>query len=436
MNLIKGFVTINTYVSNVKNTVSLLGELSTWSQTYSRQKADYVLPAYSNLKLTTFKSIKASDKSYKTLPDIEIKEIFDIINKCIDYNINNIQPYNPDDFRNSINNFFFGKLLNFSTGAFVSNGSISLPQWVSWESIDNSNDNIKIWLSDAAFKDQYDEYEIEVIPPVSDLSLLFGLPAPLKIALDSRSLSQTYELVDTIKAGNPETCVRSLPFTLTNLFTSDTIITNWTAVIYGKAGDQLDNIKEAVTTYVLNNSNKTLVQYQTILPELFRRTEFILVPLWHKKSISNLTELSSLYSSIVSYKDILAFLTNVYETVVYPTGYVAENMAIMPYDFKGISVSIIPGTTNITGKRALSDLFPDYIAVNTSSLDFSRMTVNTQKFVIELGKLLLASESLTNGNILPGNFRQINRNGMSYISMTFDGINYLMATNDNLIFRL
>jgi hypothetical protein len=434
MNLIKGFVTINTYVSNVKNTVAPLGELSTWSQTYSRQKADYALPTYGNLKLTTFKSVNSISKAYYTLTNTQVEEVFDVVNKCIEYNTTHIQPHSPDDFRNNITNAFYGKLLNFNIGSFVSNGDVSLPQWVSWGSVDNNNDSIKIWLSDMAFKEQYDEYEIEVIPPVTDLSLFFGMPNLLTTAISSRSVSQTYELIDQVKAGNPETCVRSLPFTCVNLFITSAIHSDWTVVIYGKAGDQLDNIKEAITNYLTTTTTKSLEQWQDVLPELFERTEFVLVPLWNKKSIRNLTNLSSLYSSIISYKETLNFLNGVYYGTGYPDGYMADNVAIMSYDYKGISIAVIPGTTNMIDKRKLTDLFPDYIPVSTSSLDFSRMSIKTQQFVVELGKLLLAAETAVNIYSMPGNFRQISRNGVAYITTTFNEVNYLVAAGDSGIY--
>jgi hypothetical protein len=173
------------------------------------------------------------------------------------------------------------------------------------------------------------------------------------------------------------------------------------------------------------------VDWEVILPELFRRSEFIVVPLWHKKSIPNLTVLSSLYSSIIKYSDIVSFLQTMYPLTVYPNDYIHDSVSILPYDYKGISLAVIPGMSNITGRRNLSELFPDYIAVSTSSLDFARMSLKTQTFSILLGSLLVSAESVVNNTSLPGNFRRITRDGKKYISTVYDNINYMVAVASN-----
>jgi hypothetical protein len=123
-----------------------------------------------------------------------------------------------------------------------------------------------------------------------------------------------------------------------------------------------------------------------------------------------------------------------YPITVYPSNYIADNLSIMPYDYKGISLAVFPGITNILGRRSLVELFPDYIAVPSTSLDFARMSIKTSEFAILLGKLLVAAESTSVYASLPNNFRRITRNGKLYISTVYDNINYMVATASNTDF--
>jgi hypothetical protein len=348
------------------------------------------------------------------------------------YASNHIQPFDSNDFRNTIVTAHNSTVSGFSFGSFVSNGVMALPEWMSWIDTVNNNDEIKIWLSDTAFKEQYDEYEIEVVPPVSDLNVLFGFYEPAVTALALNTAVNIYEKIELVKNNNPETSIRILPFEYSNTTNpTQKIMTDWTVVIYGKAGDHIDAIKETIASYVTTHSARPLVDWEVILPELFRRSEFIVVPLWHKKSIPNLTVLSSLYSSIIKYSDIVSFLQTMYPLTVYPNDYIHDSVSILPYDYKGISLAVIPGMSNITGRRNLSELFPDYIAVSTSSLDFARMSLKTQTFSILLGSLLVSAESVVNNTSLPGNFRRITRDGKKYISTVYDNINYMVAVASN-----
>jgi hypothetical protein len=437
MNLIKGFVSINSYVNNTPGQVAPLGELSTWSETYSRDKGEYTDLNFSNLKLTTFKSVNATTNANHTLISAEVLQVFNIVGSCLQYSNNHVQPYDSNDFRNYIISLYSAAISSFNFGPFVSNGFVAIPQWLSWNDLTNGGNQVKIWLSDAAFREQYDEYQIDVIPAVDVLDGMFGFFTGVSAAINANTVTQMYQKIDLIKNNQPETFIRVLPFEYrNNLNPAQRLMTNWAVVIYGKAGDYIDAIKEAITTYVLAHSTKTLTEWESVLPELFLRTEFVLVPLWHKKSIPNLTDLSALYSSIVKCKEVTTFVRSMYPNTVYPSNYIADNLSIMPYDFKGISLAVLPAINNVFGRRELTELFPDYIAVPTSSLDFSRMTINTSGFSLMLGRLLVAAESASSNTSLPNDFRRVTRDSKTYISAVYDNINYMMLTASNSEFTV
>lgn len=437
MNLIKGFVSINSYVNNVQGQIAPLGELSTWSETYSREKGEYTNASYNNLKLTTFKSVNTSTGVHHVLVAAEIDKVFEIVGSCLQYSSTNVQPYDSNDFRNYIIALHSSSISSFNFGPFVSNGFVAAPQWLSYIDLSNDNNEVKIWLSDSAFRDQYDEYEIEVIPAVTNVDSLFGFFTSVTTAVQANTVVEIYEKIDIIKNNKPETFIRVLPFEYrNNLSPTQRLMTNWAVVIYGKAGDHIDAIKEAIIAYVLTHSSRTLAEWESVLPELFLRTEFILVPLWNKKSIPNLTDLSALYSSIIKCKDVTSFVRGMYPITTYPTNYIADNITVMPYDFKGISLAVFPAVNNIMGRRELVELFPDYIAVPSTSLDFSRMSIKTSEFSLILGRMLVVAESTALNTVIPNDFRRVIRDGKTYISAVYDNINYMMLTASNSDFTV
>jgi hypothetical protein len=125
-----------------------------------------------------------------------------------------------------------------------------------------------------------------------------------------------------------------------------------------------------------------------------------------------------------------------YPASVYPTNYIRDTASFMPYDFSGISMAVIPGTTNSPDKDELTDLFPDYISVPTTSLDFSRMSLPTQEFTVLLGELLVAAKTSSIYVALPNDFRRVVRNNITYISAVHNNVNYMVATSTNSIFTV
>lgn len=88
----------------------------------------------------------------------------------------------------------------------------------------------------------------------------------------------------------------------------------------------------------------------------------------------------------------------------------------------------LPGQTNVEGKKSLQELFSDYLPVSTSSMDFSRMSVSTQNWVLMMVGLIVAAETATAISPLPADLRRTIRHGKRYISKIYQDVNYLVAT--------
>lgn len=432
--IVKGFMTVNALVNNVPGVVSVLGELSTFSRTFSKEKGDYLSETVPGYRLTTFNVKHQANGAEQQLSQAIAQQTIEVVASCVAYATSHIRPYDSLDFKNTILTNFFQRVTNLYMGEFRDNGTTALPEWLSWTSADNGNAIVKIWLADSAFQDQYDDYVIEVIPPIEPVDALFGDYNTALQTINSRTSSQLSDKIEAIKGVHPETFIRMHDFNFINkLNVSQKNKTTWAALIYGKVGDNIDSIKDAIVEYVLSNSTHSRAEWEVILPDVFKRTEFVLLPRWDLISIQNLGNLSSLYSSAINPIEAIAFAKAAVNA--YPDEFIENNVTIFPYDYKALSVLAINGATNVEGSERLFELFPDYIPVPTTSADFNRMQVKTRDWLIFLQGLLMIAETATQFTSVPINARKQTRDGVLYVSGIFDNINYLVAAKSNSIYN-
>ena len=434
MKAIQGFVTLSRFVNNTPGQTALIGELSTWSRTYSKEKGEYTDASIPGYVLTTFKAVDTNSQAMVSLSANEVKEILEIVREMELYGQRNTRPYDPVDFRNSVLAAFIGRISDLEFGNLIDNGETSLPEVLSWTSLTNGGNAVKVWLSDAAFSDQYTDFSITVIPPVAVIDTLVGEFSLAKAEVESRSIARMGDLIQAKKLENPETYVRIMTFWLHNKHdVRQKVETHWPVLIYGKSGDNIDAIKDAITEYIRMNSTAPEQVWGFVLPELFKRTEFVMVPLWHKLAVPNLTEISGLYSSMVPGAEAIAFVKN--NITFYNPSYTELNTSFMAYPYKQVAVMVVNGEKNLDTKKTIQMLFPDYIPVPSTAPDFSRMQKRTRDWVLFLDDLVIQAEKATVLTTLSKNMRRTLRQGKLFISGVFEDVNYLVAAKSNPFYR-
>ena len=434
MNIIKGFVTISAYVNNTPGQTAPLGELSTWSRTYSYEKGEYQDATVPGYKLTTFRAADNDTGTEIVLQASLVQQILRVVGECMAYASSHIRPYDSIDFKNTLLANFYQKMGDLHIGDFVENGTLALPEWISWNSLDHQNAYVKIWLSDQAFQDQYDDYKIVVIPPLQNLDHFFNAYNVALTEINDRTSDGLNNLIQAAKGVNPETYIRFLDFDFYNsLNLEQKNRTNWAVLVYGKAGDNIDAIKDAMVEYILANSSHSRAEWEVILPDLFKRTEFVLLPRWDLKSIPNLTDLASLYASMLNPMECVQFAKNAIN--FYPQVFIESNVTVFPYDYKALSLVTVNGDTNVDNKKTLKQVFPDYIPVPSTSPDFNRMQIKTRNWLIFLEQLLIAAETVGEFSSVPTNLRKQRRGGLLFVSGLYDNVNYLVAARSNSIYQ-
>lgn len=429
MSIILAFLTKQDFVKNTPGEVNDFFELSPISLTYSKSHAEYQHINHSGSILHTFLSQQTDTGDNYELPAALVNDIMTIVNSVHNYCLTVVGPVNPTHLTAFITAQHFELMQSFNVGLVYEGASIKLPEWISWKS--DSNSEVRVWLRNTAFESQYADYEIIPVSPISDVNLFFTNYAGVANVLSQLKLPALVDNVQVKADGYPATYTRFLTLKFYNRFNlAQFTETHWGFLIYGKNGDNIDSLKDALVSYLLANSTHSQEEWQAILPEVFKRTEFLMFPRWDKRSIENSNPLASLYSSIYNLSDMLSYVVRNSPTEVDST-YVLSKMNVLPMDYKAITVAAIPGETNDADKDSLIEVFPDYIPIGTSDIDFNRMSVRTRDWVIGIVNLIVVAETATEYSSIVNPFRRVKRNGQLFVSFLYENINYLVSTRQN-----
>ena len=431
MKVLKGFVTLQSLLSNVPNVVSPVGEMSLWSQTYTKERGEYIHPTLSDYRLTSTKNLDEI-LGEVIVPQSLVNTTILTVDSIKQYLVSYPKPYDLEHLRDTIQGDLVGQIQNLNIGPLVESGLIWLPEWISFISVVDSTQSVKIWLSDEAFQYQYDEFEITTIPPLTNIDDFFLSPTVVKNKISTVTFQEKVTRIQAAKGTNPETYILSLSFDYVNpLNTIDKTKTDWSILIYGEEGNYIDHIKDAIIEHILSNSTHTRDEWEKILPDLFKRTEFIVIPRWDKFAIPELVFNTGIYGALSDPVESIDYSTRVVRDF-YPSLHVSTNLNILPHHYSNLTLNVINGIKNIEGKEKFSLLFSDYINVPTTHLDFNRMSEYTRKWALGIYEAIIHAEKVTPLKSIRRPYRKITRGGHLYIAWLYDNVNYLVHCKYNL----
>jgi hypothetical protein len=204
-------------------------------------------------------------------------------------------------------------------------------------------------------------------------------------------------------------------------------------LIYGEAGNNPDSISDALVAYVLANSTHTKPQWTPLIPEIFRRTEFMIVPLWDQYAVANMIVQAGIYSPVANLKRAVALIKSVInDTVNYPLAHIDDHVQLMAHPYKSLQVLSVGNPTNRDSMVEITDVYPDVLSVSTSSLDFNRMQPETKAFLTAFADLLVAAEEMTIYSSVPAGMAKSIRQGKLYLVKRVDNIDYLVLAKGEL----
>lgn len=422
---VKGFITVFSLLSNETGVVSPIGELSPIAETFSRNKGFYNLSTLPDYQLTTFLSVD-QDNLPVVLTTLQSSRVIQISDWLRSYIAAHLMSLTIVSIRNAIYTQFPSSVSEFNMGQLDS----ILPQWISWKDPGNG-DEYTIWFSDEAFRNQYDIYEIVVVPPVPNIDTFFQTYTNVVVALNGQPITTLIERIGAARDGYPETVMNIVQYDYIPPASPTTpIATNWGILVYGNAGDNVDSIKDAITTYIADHSTYTQQDWENIFPEIYHRTEFFIIPNWDAYSINNSLTQSGLYSQVLNPQFLLDRAAA--QLSFYTEAFVRANTYVMPSNYKQLLTTLTNGEHNSDGLEDFKTLYPDALTISSQSLDYARMSLETQEVMTAIYDLLVFAETMTLYSFIPAGMRRIQRSGHYYISKVVQGVNYIVIPKADL----
>lgn len=447
---LKGFLANSGFVNNSPNVVAALGELSTLSQTFARDTAVFGTSTTGELvqaiEMTVFGSQNANG-AYASVPSDYATTLLGMSTWIYAQAQSGAFTSDASVFQQALLAQYASVIQSVSSGPMVQQNAVWLPTYMEFffqaassvSPSNTSNSRMKLWFSDSAFRNEYDLYQIAYIPPITNLDDFFGSASAVQAEVNARTLPQTTTLIQQAANGDPYTVLEAAIFNWVDPNNSTHLIpTNWTYIIWGLAGNNVDAIKEGLQSYILDNSTHSRAEWAAIFPDIFQTTEFILTPLWTQYAIPNNDVVVGMYSPVVNPNTALQYAEETAIGTGYTPQFVQNYMNIVPVAYKNMAIIAVGGPQNEGSVSEFAKQWTDYLSVPTSSTDFDRMQEDTQGYILAMNNLLLAAESMTAATDLPSDITRLTRtnaNGdvVMYAVMSYNSIDYLCVTKDFMV---
>lgn len=420
---LKAFSIIAALIDNTRAVVSPVGELSPLAITYSREK-EYISNSHTpGHTLVIFSSEDAGEPSQ--VDPVEASELLKVNSWMYGEAMAGRFSSSPDTARSALIQEYGNQFEVWNVGTMVMvSSNVWMPSYIELRLASDDTRSYRLWYATEQFEQQFDESELKVVPPVADIDVFFEARTEIERALAAMTHDLSVERIMDVKEGYPETFLQSNMYEwfdpLSPTVVENRIPTYWTIVGYGIAGRNDDSIKEAIRDFILENSDYPKEEWMEIFPEIFKSTEFVFIPHWGKYSIPNRELQSGLYSSVTNLRVGVQALVDHVRGEDYTEEYISEHGEIFGFGYKGLSVSVIGGPHNRDGINTVTLRYSDYLNVDTTHVDFSRMSPETRRFVLILTEMMSIAESMTPDSTMPIGYMRLFRDDRLYVSRTVD----------------
>lgn len=289
------------------------------------------------------------------------------------------------------------------------------PQYFTFKFIiGNFNIEFKIWFNKTKFKSEYTESTIiNVIPPL-DLNALLN-PSSLSDPINSAILSKKWS--DTLL--QPEITNRDQTgmylFETRYIYNGTTYQAVFSLIYRGRCPDSLE-ARNYISNYLLNCGIGTKALWETLLPDVFYNSAFLLIPFTNNRT--TLTN-ADIYPSIIKANDILDKINSVTALIERATDPYRE---IMTAAYDKYFIGIAPA--DINESSSLLALHPTYRDFSTTDTGFAEMAAKTREWSVKLNQAL--SVAAGESNIL--SFAIVEINGLEFVNFVYDYVSYLVMT--------
>lgn len=435
MYVLKSFMAMSSLEDNRPDKTAPFGELTTQARTYTRDIRTYAGTAYPDVCNNVFRCVDEMLARVEPSPGFQ-NEILALGQWVFQQHMAKVIPSdaNKAAFIVAIQEQF-PEMKAVTIGEILvgNHPDMRMPDYISFKMLDNTIQyQVTVWFAGDAFDVQYDEFEVFVVPPLADINQLIDNKPAVDQKLKEQLPSTIINRIQEIRGDKPETAL--IPLDLTwhdpNDFNA-TMLTTWTAVIYGPAGTDREAIKDAIREYISENS--TYTKWPEIYPELYSENEFVLMPMWDELALMpNALEPIGFFSTIIKMDKFATvgkrFLPTGYSQSTNVDQFLKDNLEIGGAAYRAIMFCTVGNPNNKDDVFGFRQIFPDYMAIDTANPDFNRMDPETQAFCIKFTDALKYAYSYKPTDQLPIGYTRFVRRGYHYLSFDAKGYSFPILT--------
>lgn len=430
---LSSFIEMSAMENNTPSETSPIGELTTTSSTSSREVGKYASTSYPDVRLVSFSSVESTTGAKIPVDPLYSNLLLQLGQWLFTKSIDGALSDNKEVAQQMTSAEFNGRFEILAYGKMVTNGTYWLPEYIFVKELSSGADNIlRVWFSDPAFRAQYELHELVPVPPIDVLDDFHKARSVVKALIDGINIPDHLLKAQELTKVSPETILASRNYNwVDKVDQSITYPVPWTVAIYGLSGNNEDVIRQALVDYILDNSTYPREEWEKIFPDLFRPTEFYICPVWDRYSLPNQQTYGGLYSPTLPLNQFLQYGQQLVQDAT--DVYLNENLIVASSVFKGLMFISAGNPRNRNDLFRFDQLWPQYISLGTTNIDFNRIPVKTQQFILFLIELLMKAETLSEYSELPAGASRVERNGKVYLSKSMDNVLYLVSVKANAI---
>lgn len=429
MDILYAFAHVGHLVDNTPDVVGPIGELSSYSMTFARDRLIYTDLNHPNVNLVVFQN-RDLEGNDKVLPLQDRTDILRISEWIISQGRGGNFDESVSDFQTAFITHFGDEFEIIESGPMVMFGQNRYcPESINVTRVGHTADYLwTLWLSDDAFRNQCPISHIEIVPPVDDIDLLLEDVTTVSGIVNPPNMMWMNNQARELQDSKPYTDLRTWRFDWMDPDSFNSALsTHWLTLHWGDAGNNIDSVKNAIKEYILAHTARDPDDWATVFPEIFTSTEFMIIPHYDLVALPSKFRQSGIYSPTTNHAKCLADAVEHIRGPGYDPVHIEDVLETTPTLYRSIAVSIIGGPDNREGINRFTLRYPDYMNIATTHVDFGYMTEETREFVMLLNEMLLLADTATASSTIPRKFNRITREGQVYIATSFKDFLYLIV---------
>lgn len=423
---ITGFASIPSLENNAVRSVAVVGEMSTYCKSFSRDLRTFQIPGNEVDLVTLYCKEDGVDYS----PGASLAEsILSLAEWIHDTAATRSKSQLQIELQEEIELAFPGKYASVLRGALVvaDNGNI-YPAWLEFQvrSVIKTH-LIRVFFSDAAMRLNYGHSEIYPIPPLTSLDTFFSGFTAVSAALASATPAEALVRVQQ-KAGDiPYTSLESAQYDFVNPnVPTQKVSTTWLYVVYGPLGNDPDALREATQALIAKESKRAPADWKGIFPDIYASTELVFIPLWSNMAVPEQTLVAGVNSGVFTLSTALSYLK---KHVQREAAFIDKNAQAFSHPYRNLGLLVLGSPDNRGGLTQFSQHYADFIAVSSTSADFSRMSAATRDFALKMAYALGFADT---GKISVGEgYGRTSRWSMEFVTFNHNGVTHYVSTRES-----